>query len=222
MVQARATDVYFQSVSKNRITLLVLERVLLSLASTHGRKSLILVSEGFIFDPNLDEFKRVLQASRRANVAIYFLDARGLQGMPDTFSAEFGPAIDTRDAGVAFLDQMEAAEGAESLAVDSGGFVVKNTNDLSDGIARIADDCKSYYLLGYNPSDARRDGRFRKIRVKVNGKGMQVRARRGYYARSTPTPPASPRRSRCLPGRRIPTSRPRWTHPTTKSNCRCG
>ena len=77
MVQGKATEVYFQSVSRNRITLQILERTLTSLASTKGRKSLILVSEGFIYDPNLDEFKKAVQASRRSNVAIYFLDTRG-------------------------------------------------------------------------------------------------------------------------------------------------
>jgi hypothetical protein len=64
-----------------------------------GRKSVILVSEGFIYDPNLYEFKDAVQASRRGNAAMYFLDARGLTGMPSYFTAEFGPPIDTRDIG---------------------------------------------------------------------------------------------------------------------------
>ena len=51
----------------NRTTLHVLERSLEALNATKGRKSLILVSEGFIYDPNLQEFKRVAQAARRAN-----------------------------------------------------------------------------------------------------------------------------------------------------------
>src|SRR6185503_4835379 len=64
-----------------------------------------------------------------------------------------------------------------------GGFVVKNTNDLGKGIKRITDESQSYYLLGYNPTDARRDGRFRKIQVRLaSRKGLQVRARRGYFA----------------------------------------
>ena len=183
MVRGRASDTYFQSVSRNRITLQVLERVLKSLAANKGRKSVILVSEGFIYDPNLDEFKGTLMASRRSNAAIYFLDTKGLGGAMPYSSAEFGPPIDTQDLGAAFLDQMQEAEGAESLAVDSGGFIVKNTNDLARGIGRIAEESRSYYLIGYNPADARRDGRFRKIRVKLVGrKGLQVRARKGYYA----------------------------------------
>jgi VWFA-related protein len=182
-VQARASDVYFQSVSRNRITLEILQRVLTSLATAKGRKSVILVSEGFIYDPNLSEFKDAIQASRRGNAAMYFLDARGLAGMPTYFTAEFGPPIDTRDIGAVFLDTLQEAEGAESLAADSGGFSVKNTNDLGKGIQRIADESRTYYLLGYNSSNASKDGRFRKISVKVPGrKGLNIRARKGYFA----------------------------------------
>jgi VWFA-related protein len=183
MVQGKATEVYFQSVSRNRITLQILERTLTSLASTKGRKSLILVSEGFIYDPNLDEFKKTVQASRRSNVAIYFLDTRGLTGMPDSFTAQFGPPIDTQDIGAAFMETLEASEGAESIAADTGGFSVKNTNDLGKGIQRIADESRSYYLLGYNSSHTQRDGRFRKIKVELPGrKGLQLRYRKGYFA----------------------------------------
>ena len=183
MVQGKATEVYFQSVSRNRITLQLLERTLMSLASTKGRKSLILVSEGFIYDPNLDEFKKAVQASRRSNVAIYFLDTRGLTGMPDYFTAQFGPPIDTQDIGAAFMETLEASEGAESIAADTGGFSVKNTNDLGKGIQRIADESRIYYLLGYNSSHTQRDGRFRKIKVDLPGrKGLQLRYRKGYYA----------------------------------------
>jgi len=183
LMSARATEVYYQATARNRITLDVMERVLTALAGTRGRKALILVSEGFIYDPNMDEFKKVVQASRRSNAAIYFLDTRGLEGMPLALTAEFGPMIDERDVGAAFSETIEASEGSDSLASDSGGFSVRNTNDLSRGIKRIADESQAYYLLGYSPTNAQRDGRFRKIQVKVpGGKGYQVRARKGYYA----------------------------------------
>ncbi|HEY7411528.1 MAG TPA: VWA domain-containing protein [Vicinamibacteria bacterium] len=182
LVRGRASEVYFQAAAKNRITLQTLERVLLSLASTKGRKSLILVSEGFIYDPHLDEFKKVVQTSRRSNVALYFLDTRGLGGLPSYMSAQFGPAIDNQDIGAAFMENLEASEGAESLAADTGGFSVKNTNDLAKGVQRIAEESRSYYLLGYNPANQARDGRFRKIQVKVAGKDLRVRYRKGYYA----------------------------------------
>jgi VWFA-related protein len=182
-ISGRAAEVYYQATARNRITLEVMERVLASLAGTKGRKSVIIVSEGFIYDPSMDEFKKVLQASRRSNAAMYFLDTRGLEGMPLALTAEFGPMIDEQDVGAAFSESIEASEGSESLASDSGGFTVKNTNDLSRGIKRIADESQAYYLLGYNPTNTQRDGRFRKIQVKIPaGKGYQIRARKGYYA----------------------------------------
>jgi hypothetical protein len=97
-------------------------------------------------------------------------------------SAQFGPAIDNQDIGAAFMENLEASEGAESLAADTGGFSVKNTNDLAKGVQRIAEESRSYYLLGYNPANQARDGRFRKIQVKVAGKDLRVRYRKGYYA----------------------------------------
>ena len=181
-VQSRAADVYYQAASRNRITLQVMERVLLSLAATRGRKSLILVSQGFIYDPQLDEFKKVVQTSRRSNVAMYFVDTRGLGGMPSFATAEFGPAIDNQDIGAAFGDEFEQSAGAETLAADSGGFSVKNTNDMNRGFERIASETKSYYLIGYHPSNTKADGRFRKIEVKVGRKDVRVRARKGYFA----------------------------------------
>ncbi len=182
MVSARASEVYFQSVSRNRITLDVIERILASLRATKGRKSLLLVSQGFIYDANLDEFKRVVQESRRANCAIYFVDTRGLGGMPDYFSAEFGPALDPGDYGSMMMDQQLEAEGSESIAADTGGFSVSNTNDLGKGIQRITDESRAYYLLGYHSTNTKADGRFRKIQVKVNRKNLTVRARKGYFA----------------------------------------
>jgi VWFA-related protein len=183
LVQGRAAEVYYQASAKNKITLDVLERSLSSLAGTKGRKSLILVSQGFIFDPNLDEFKRVVQASRRGNAAIYFVDTMGLGGMPLHMTAQYGPALPEQDIGAAFAENLERSEGAESIAADSGGFSVKNTNDLTKGLQRIADETRVYYLIGYNPANTARDGKFRKIEVKVNpSKDIRVRARKGYYA----------------------------------------
>ena len=84
-----------------------------------------------------------------------------------------------RDVGAALLDQSLSSEGSESIASDTGGFSVNNTNNLAKGIQRIASETQMYYLLGYIPTNAARDGRFRKIGVEVKRKGVSVRARRG-------------------------------------------
>ena len=187
MVSGKAAEVYFQAVTRLRTTLDVCERALNGLTAAKGRKSMILVSEGFIHDLNLDEFKRVNNAARRANTAIYFLNARGLEGMPAAMTAQFGPALPEQDVGFAFTESWDAVEGSEVVADESGGFTVRNTNDLGKGIQRIADETRVYYLLGYTPTNSARDGRFRKIEVKLaNGKGREVHARKGYFAPGDP------------------------------------
>jgi VWFA-related protein len=187
MVSGRAADVYFQAVTRLRTTLDVCERALNGLRGAKGRKSMILVSEGFIHDINLDEFKRVNNAARRANTAIYFLNARGLEGMPAAMTAQFGPALPEQDVGFAFAESWDAVAGSEVVADESGGFTVRNTNDLGKGIQRIADETRVYYLLGYSSSNTARDGRFRKIEVKLaNNKGREVHARKGYFAPGDP------------------------------------
>src|SRR5260221_9401179 len=106
---------------------------------------------------------------------MYFLDARGLTGMPSYFTAEFGPPIDSRDIGAVFLDTLQEAEGAESLAADSGGVSVKNTNDLGKGIQRIPHESRIYYLLGHNSSNPSEDGPLRKISGEIPGpKGPSI------------------------------------------------
>ncbi len=184
-VNGRASEVYYQAVTRLRTTLDALERALNGLATAKGRKSVILVSEGFIHDINVDEFKRVNEASRRANAAIYFLNARGLEGMPMEMTAQFGPALPDQDVGFAFAETLDAVAGADVVASDSGGFTVRNTNNLSAGIQKIASETQAYYLLGYIPANTARDGKFRKIQVKLaNAKGREIRARKGYYAPS--------------------------------------
>jgi VWFA-related protein len=185
VLATRATQVYFEARARNQATLGVLERALNGLSGVKGRKSVILVSEGFIDDPNLDLFRRVNEASRRSNAAVYFVNASGLAGMGDAFTGLFGPAPVAKDVGFAFSTNDTIDDGSEGIAEDSGGFTVKNTNDLDAGIDRIARESQIYYLLGYNSTNRARDGAFRKIEVRLkDGRGLKIRARKGYYAPS--------------------------------------
>ncbi len=68
------------------------------------------------------------------------------------------------------------------LSNSTGGFPIRNTNDLGLGLARIDEDVRNYYLLSYRPTNLNFDGKFREIRVEVNCPGVKVRARSGYYA----------------------------------------
>ncbi len=185
IVRMRAREVHDLARSRNRITLQVMARAMDALADVKGRKAMLLVSQGFVYDVQLKEMKDVVLASRRNNVPVYFVDTRGLQALPQEFTAAFGRGIEVQDVVAVLADLSREAEGTESIALDTGGFVVKNSNDLTGGMARVSTESRAYYLLGYNPTDVRKDGKFRRIEVKLRpeaAKGRNVRARRGYYA----------------------------------------
>jgi len=197
----RAADVYAQARERTRLTLVALARILRSLGAAGGRKSVVLVSEGFIHDTDLDEFGTVLSASWAANANLYFLSARGLEGLgsaigverqgPTTMADDAERTAQTLDISASRRYAGYEADGANSLAVDSGGFAVR-TNHLSKGLQRIVRESRAYYLLGYVPPDPRRDGKFRKIHVEVKRPGVSLRARKGYYAPSGDPKAATP------------------------------
>jgi VWFA-related protein len=180
-VMRRATEEYLKARTRNRVSLAALERTLRPLARTRERKTVVLASEGFVYDTQEDAYPRIVEAARRANAVVHFLDARGLQA-PTLYSAQFGAMPgDSGSVGAVLADSSQDAAGAEALAIDTGGYAVRNTNDLTAGVEKIAVESRSYYVLGFSP-DVPRDGRFRRLSVRTRGKGLNVRARRGYYA----------------------------------------
>ena len=182
--QSLAVQAYARARVRLEQTLGILERSLQALAEARGRKSLVLVSAGLIEDGRLAGFRRAVSEARRANVAIYSLDARGLVAAAGGLSAEVSQPLELvdRSTGVGLTETLDASAGSEGLALDTGGFVLKNRNDLGAALARVARESRSYYLVGYTPANRAADGRFRKIAVKVARQGVEVRARRGYYA----------------------------------------
>jgi hypothetical protein len=190
--QARAAQVYARAAARSEQTLGIIERSLEALREARGRKSLVLVSGGLVQDPRLRGYRRVVTESRRANTAIYYLDVRGLVAAPSWLQAEVTQPADLvdRSTGIGLTETRDAAAGSEALALDTGGLVLKNQNDLGAGLVRIGREARSYYLVGYTPANRVADGRFRRIEVKVAREGVNVRARRGYFAPGRDEKPA--------------------------------
>jgi VWFA-related protein len=134
----------------------------------------------------LDTFEAIAAATR-ANVSIYAVDARGLAG-PAAASGELAAVPATADpsfrlGSIGMQDEQRLAhEALRVLSEETGGFALLNTNDLSAGFDRIREDNSRYYVFGYYPANSRRDGKFRRIEVRVSRPGLTVRARRGYVA----------------------------------------
>ena len=68
------------------------------------------------------------------------------------------------------------------LAANTDGRAIVNRNDLAAGMKQIIRDSSGYYLLGYNSTAAPTDGKFHAIKVNVKRRGVDVRARKGYWA----------------------------------------
>ena len=179
VARSRGTEVAHDARIRREDAYGVLLKSLDWLVRQPGRHGVVMVSGGFAFDSDDSKQQEVVTRSLRANAPIHFLDARGLEGMGRFQSVEYGQALE-RDAGETPFAFSEAAEGSSSLAVDTGGLVIRNTNDMSKGLARLLDTMTTYYVIGYEPPEHKKAG-FRKIKVEVLTKGLNVIARRGYF-----------------------------------------
>jgi hypothetical protein len=123
-----------------------------------------------------------LAAQANANrVSFYTIDAGGLR----TLTAA---SAEQQTAGAsAFIDSQNIYNLQApllTLAEQTGGRAIINTNDVGPQLAAVARDLRTYYSLGYQPAHAG-DGRYHRIEVKVKGsKGLQVRHRAGYRDKS--------------------------------------
>jgi VWFA-related protein len=182
LVRVKAAEAYTQEKARNEATLRTLVRIGDALGGGEGRKSVLLVSDGFVYDSTLPGFQSVVRAMSRANAAIYFLDARGLPGTAEHASAEVGRATQEQDVLTFMAQTQRETEGSQSVAADTGGLSFRNPNNLAGGMERIEREQRDYYLIGYSSTNTRRDGKFRRIRLEVKRPGLTVRARKGYYA----------------------------------------
>jgi VWFA-related protein len=132
------------------------------------------------------QFRYMLDEANRANASFYPIDPRGLAVFDEDIvpAAGVGAGINANPTISPADDRarlMARNTSLRTLAEATDGIAVVDSNDLSRGLRRIADDLSSYYLLGYY-SSGKLDGRFHALTVRVKRPGIQVRARRGYLA----------------------------------------
>lgn len=160
------------------------------LAALPEKKVLIYVSAGISKTgiENQAQLEATINASVKANVAIYPIDARGLMADPPgggaSKAASRGNGIYT---GSVYNSQRAAINDSQetlaTLAADTGGKAFLDNNDLSMGLAEAQQQFRSYYILGYYTANPRQDGKYRRITVKLNQHtNAKLEFRQGYYA----------------------------------------
>jgi VWFA-related protein len=202
---------------RNQVSLSALKALIIHMGSLkEGRKSLILVSEGYtniippqmrsadaqqpgsgnpaagnpfagVNDLNEDraawsagldmdsDLREIYDTANRNNVAIYAVDPRGLPGFEFDINENIGFQTDSK-----YLTS--TMDTLRTLAENTDGRAIVNRNDIATGMKQITRDSSAYYLIGYNSAQAPTDGKFHEIKVKVKRPGLQVRARKGYWA----------------------------------------
>jgi VWFA-related protein len=174
----------------NDVRLRALKTLAEALAPIQQKKAILYFSAGMQRNgtDNQVELRAAVNAAVRANVAIYPVDARGLQAIVPGGSARQGSrgglsAFTGSAVASQFSTLAAQQETLTTLAADTGGTAFLDANDFGEAFGQVTKDISSYYILGYASTNGDRDGRYRRITVRLRGKSdAKVDAREGYYA----------------------------------------
>jgi VWFA-related protein len=154
------------------------------------QKSLVYFASGLRLNgvDNQAQLRATTNAALRANVSIFPVDARGLVA-----TTPLGDATKASPGGVAMFSGQTAGtltssfqrsqDTLYSLAKDTGGKAMFDSNDLSLGIVQAAQSVTSYYILGFYSNHTALDGKFHRVKISLAaGLSADVTYRQGYYA----------------------------------------
>jgi len=186
----------FSRQQQSRPIIGAIETIARGVEHIQGRKTLIMFSQGFSVPMSLERaFYRCVHVANRSNLAIYAVDAAGLQFKQPKTEQELYDVSAARpgDRKMAYagISQFDRAREIGSDQKDSnlryltsatGGFLIRHTNDFLSALKRIDADARSHYLLSYRSRKIGFEGEFRTIRIELKRPELQVRARPGYWA----------------------------------------
>jgi hypothetical protein len=160
-----------------------------------GRKSVVLLSHGFVLPASnrrggsghatvAQRLRHLIDLANRTAVVFYAVDVRGLVYSGITAADDTGGLttaqkdylLDAREK-----ELLDTRGGLDYLSTQTGGFLMKDSNDIPGLIKRVVEDQKGYYLIGYRPEGTTFDRRFHQIKVKLNHPNLRVRSRSGFF-----------------------------------------
>lgn len=166
-------------------TINALEQTAKLLAKLPGRKTVVLMTEGTFSDEAAQRARTIVTRASEAGIVIYTVNPRGLSAKMSGIPGEA-----PNEVGTDILSGL-ADDVPNFMAVGTGGMFIRNENNLGRALQRIEDDTSTYYVLGYAAPPASGRDEFRRIRVTIKRKGLDVRARHGYVAQRAGTMRAS-------------------------------
>jgi VWFA-related protein len=160
------------------------------------KKALVYISSGIQKTgvDNQSQLQATVNSAIKANVAFYPIDARGLMATPPggdaSTAASVGSNLYSGSAQQTLMVNFHnTQETLDTLAADTGGKALLDSNDLTLGMTQVQKDISSYYMLTYATSNGAEDGKYRRIQVKLAPKLGDLRAKldfkQGYYAPTT-------------------------------------
>jgi len=135
----------------------------------------------------------VVNSAKKANVAFYTIDARGLSSLDSSGGGQGGTpsSANTNPARVvrsrnpeldwAQFDRQPMDSILRPLAKETGGLAIYNTSDFNRQLDEADLELSNYYVLGFQSNSPKRDGRFRELEVKTDVRGATIKHRNGYF-----------------------------------------
>jgi VWFA-related protein len=160
------------------------------LGTLSEKKSLIYFASGLRLNgvDNQAQLHATTNAAIRAGVSFWPIDARGLVAQAPlgdaTRGSPGGIGMYTGASALAMMTNFQRSQDTLwTIAADTGGKALLDSNDLAAGIVQAQKSISSYYILGYYTSNEALDGKFRRIRISLsNGLSASLDYRQGYYA----------------------------------------
>ena len=162
----------------------VTQQAIRRLAGFPGRKVCLFVSHGFLVGARTTEertrdLQAVVDAAMRSEAIVYTLDPQGLGGEAPAAGSPSAPGAPSR---IQHQTETLYRSTLTKLADDGGGYLIPAGDDPAIRVRRALAD-EPVYTMAYEPANAKRDGRFRRVDVRVaRHSDYAVRTRRGYFA----------------------------------------
>jgi VWFA-related protein len=160
-----------------------------SLEKVNEKKSLLYFSGGISRDgiENEASLRSTINQAVRSNLAIYSVDVRGLQAVLPLGDASSGSqsgqgAFTGASMQSNMSSNLASQEVMATLSSDTGGKSFFDSNDFAPAFVQVQNDTSAYYAIGFHSANQVRNGKYRRLSIKVERPGVKLDYRPGYYA----------------------------------------